>query len=391
MPPNYLLYFRAILFEVLLLQWNSSTGGQGALGWAFLLGYAACALGLYFWDKAGRLPASFIPWTFSLDIAISSLLLYLAPDLSTDFYVTYFMVILASCFLQKSHLSFLLAAVCCVAYGGLTFPGLELALQPAYLLKLTLLVIMAFFSTIMVDNQKRIRDRLEARVEWMQRLSLIGRGLTSILHEVKTPLNTIVLNVEYARELERQGKKPGDAIDLIGSEAERACAILSSLMEYSKPAELTLMPLRLDAAVMKVLESMKIRLIDKEISLDSDLGEPARILGSERHVIQAFTNVVMNAIEAMPLGGRLTLRSHRERGRIRIDVSDTGVGITKERLDTIFEPFETSRGTTGGVGLGLGIVRWIMEKHGGEIAIASPKPGRGAVVSLTFPALSPKS
>ena len=100
---------------------------------------------------------------------------------------------------------------------------------------------------------------------------------------------------------------------------------------------------------------------------------------------QIFFNLLNNAMDAMPQGGTVTLKLFCQGARIHLTVADTGEGIPPEKLDSIFQPFVTSK--KSGTGLGLPIVRRITEAHGGHVSAASP-PGEGACFHLTFPALS---
>jgi signal transduction histidine kinase len=108
------------------------------------------------------------------------------------------------------------------------------------------------------------------------------------------------------------------------------------------------------------------------------------VLAGERHFHQVLAIVLINALDAMPFGGRLEVRAERRGPDARVTLTDTGVGIEPQVLARLFQPFATGRSESGGTGLGLNVARWIMHKHGGDVAIASAGIGKGTTVTLTL-------
>jgi signal transduction histidine kinase len=104
--------------------------------------------------------------------------------------------------------------------------------------------------------------------------------------------------------------------------------------------------------------------------------------------VQVYTNIVINALDAMPLGGRLTVSQTRRNGSVRFSFTDNGVGIEPKTMQSIFEPFKTTRGDAGGAGLGLSIVRWIVQRHNGSVVVESAGLGKGATMLIDFPVIS---
>lgn len=393
MQAKYILLFRAILLEVLFLQvvYAPDAENSNALLWALFALYGSAAGAFYWLGRRQVLGEAAHAWSFMLDIALTSAILYLTQGLSGDVFLAYFLVILSSCFLDSIRLSFVVGGVACAVYAGLAFPGLEEALSPRYMLRLSLLLVTSFFSTTVADHARRLETQLtkryEERLAWMQRLSGVGQALAKVLHEVKTPLGTIGLSLDSLKQLIKEGKRVDVAKRLAAMEAEvdKASAVIADYLDYAKPAELALKPVRVKDAVRRAMDTVRVHLKHRNIRLELRLEAPGEILGSERHLAQVATNLLMNAINAMPLGGTLTVSLREEGGKALLTVADNGLGFEPEALAKVFEPFAASQDEGAGHGLGLSIARWIVLKHGGEIALESPGARRGAVARVELP------
>lgn len=391
MHAKYALLFRVVLGETLLLQIVHHPAASLHPWWlgALFLFYGAAAVGLFIAGRRKPLEPWISLWSFMLDIGVTSAVMWAGDLGATDFYVAYFLVILASCFLDRLMLSFIVGGVASVVYAALAFPGPDAWLDPFYMLRVSMLLVSAFFAAYMADQSRRITRELTARFEerlaWMQRLSMVGRAMAGILHETKTPLASILLNVEYAREMVKRGGDVNEPLTTIEEEAQRAAEILSDFLQFSQPAELAIKPVKAHELLRKVLDNARVRLKDRGIILELAAGELPAVAGSERHLIQVFTNLVNNAIDAMPLGGSLAVRAASAGGKAEFRIADTGIGIPAERLPGLFEPFSTSKGEQGGHGLGLSIARWIIEQHSGEILVESAGVNRGATFTVVLP------
>lgn len=237
---------------------------------------------------------------------------------------------------------------------------------------------------------RRRRARAESgledveRLAWLQRLSTIGQMMSGVVHEVRTPLNTVILTVEHAQSILDRGGDPRAQLAAVSRETDRAVEILSDILDFAKPSPLDLKPVELKPLLSSVLEGLKIRFTERGVNISLLVPDSLRVLASERHLQQVVTILLINSLDAMPFGGRLNLRAEPLRGQTRITVLDTGVGIEPEKLKGLFEPFATGRADSGGTGLGLNVARWIMNKHGGDVAIASAGIGKGTTVTLTL-------
>jgi len=225
----------------------------------------------------------------------------------------------------------------------------------------------------------------EEHLAWLQRLSTIGQMMSGVVHEVRTPLATVILTVEHAQRVLDKGGDPREQLAVVSREADRAVEILSDILDFAKPSPLELKPLPFAPIVMAALEPIWIRFDERSIDLWLELPEDIVVLASSRHLHQVVTILLMNALDAMPFGGRLELKATNKGGRASLALKDNGIGIEPAALKGLFAPFATGRGGRGGTGLGLNVARWLMNKHGGDVSIASPGIGKGTTVTITLP------
>ncbi|MFI5362942.1 MAG: sensor histidine kinase [Elusimicrobiota bacterium] len=226
----------------------------------------------------------------------------------------------------------------------------------------------------------------EESLAWLQRLSTIGQMMSGVLHEVRTPLNTVILTIEHAQSVLDRGGNPREQLSTVAREADRAVEILSDMLDFAKPSALDLKPTALGPQLSSALEPLKIRFDERGVV--TTVSAPPDLLArlSPRHFHQVLTIILMNALDAMPFGGRLDLRAERSGADARVTMTDTGVGIEAQALKRLFSPFATGRPESGGTGLGLNVARWIMHKHGGDVAISSGGIGKGTKVVLLLKA-----
>jgi len=230
----------------------------------------------------------------------------------------------------------------------------------------------------------------DERLAWLQRLSTVGQMMSGVVHEVRTPLNTVILTIENAQRVLEKGGDPKLQFAIATREADRAVEILSDILDFAKPTPLELKPVALAPLVKAALDPIWIRFDERRVDVWLELPEGLWVLASPRHLTQVLTILLINALDAMPFGGRLDIKaSGGAAGVARIALEDTGVGIEASALKRLFEPFATGKAESGGTGLGLNVARWIMNKHGGDISISSEGLGKGAELTLTLQAAAP--
>jgi two-component system sensor histidine kinase HydH len=224
----------------------------------------------------------------------------------------------------------------------------------------------------------------EERLVWLQRLSTVGQMMSGVVHEVRTPLNTVILTIEHAQRVLDRGGDPREQFQTVAREADRAVEILSDVLDFAKPSALELKAVELAPRLAAALEPLKIRFDERGVETSISARPGLNVLASERHLHQVLTILLINALDAMPFGGRLDLSAERSGPNVRVAMTDTGVGIEPQVLARLFEPFATGRAESGGTGLGLNVARWIMHKHGGDVAISSRGIGKGTTVALVL-------
>lgn len=392
MQARYLLTFRTLLVGTLVLYslHAPGTGANRPWLWAVFALHFAAALTIFSLGHRRRFGETVVLSSFILDIAVTSLVLYLTEGFRTEFYIAYFLVILSTCFLEKLSFSFIVGGVTCVVYAYFAYPGGG-ELQPLYLLRGSLLLVTAFFSAYVTDSARRIEreteQRYAAQLAWLQRLSMVGRAMSAVLHEAKTPLSTILLCAEQIRELLSRRAPITEPVAMIEQEAGRTLEILVNFLDFARPRPLELSPIDLAVPLKRAMEAVRLHVHNRDVELAVDLTRTALVLGSERHLVQAFTNIMLNAVQAMPLGGRLAVAASVRPGIAVVEFSDTGVGMSPETIQRLFEPFFTEKPETGH-GIGLTVVRWIVQKHAGDLRIASEGPRRGATITVSLPLLN---
>lgn len=216
-------------------------------------------------------------------------------------------------------------------------------------------------------------------------METLARGLA---HEIRNPLNAINAHLQLLQEdiSQRIGWEEGreylERIERIRGEVQRLNRILNDFLRYTRLPKPEPIPLDLSAAVNEVLDFIEPESRRLGIEVERDLSSVPLVKADPSQVKQAVLNLILNAHEAMPKGGRMTVSVAPEGRFVKVEVKDSGEGIPEEAIDRIFEPFFSTK--KEGTGLGLSLVKRIMEEHGGQVRVRSRK-GEGTAVSLLFP------
>lgn len=245
----------------------------------------------------------------------------------------------------------------------------------------------------LADLQKSHAD-LEA-TQWQlieaTKLESIGRLAAGVAHEVKNPLMTLTMVADYLAQV-IPAREPDAATMLqdMRDAIQRANRVISELLEFSRPGELTLKPEDLHAIVDRALSLVKLEVARRHIDVVRQFGEALPALPMDKNKMeQVLVNIFMNAIQAMPQGGTLTIRTSAAAAAlgdppaVTVEIDDTGPGIPDAHLAKVFDPFFTTKPTGQGTGLGLSVARQIIQLHGGTIELRNRAEG-GARVTIVL-------
>jgi two-component system sensor histidine kinase HydH len=209
------------------------------------------------------------------------------------------------------------------------------------------------------------------------------------IHEIKNRVGTLSLNLQLLAEDFEHPESPRERralerVTRLSGECQKLVDLASDFLRFARVHELAAQPTPLDAIVTRLLDFLAptARQSSVEIKWFADPDLP--LVKLDRDLFeQCLLNLMINAEQAMPEGGTLTLIAQRDDGGVRFDVIDTGCGIPAEQLAKLFRPFHTTK--TNGHGLGLAIARKIIQAHGGTIDVQS-EPGRGTKFTIHLPA-----
>jgi signal transduction histidine kinase len=235
----------------------------------------------------------------------------------------------------------------------------------------------------------RMAVELERRMQELQEADRARRQLLAdVSHELMTPLTAMrgYLETLAMPEVVRRADDRDRYLRIVSEETSRLEAIVGDLLDLARVegsgVALQRAPVRVEMLFGRAAERHEPALREKGIALDVQIAADATLVaGDERRLEQAVQNLVANAVRHTPVGGRVTLSAGRVNGRVRLRIEDTGPGIPAEHLSRVFDRFyrvDAARDqTSGGSGLGLSIVRAIVDRHGGTVAVSS-EPGKGA-------------
>lgn len=263
-----------------------------------------------------------------------------------------------------------------------------------------------------LDQAYRDLRETQAQVIQAEKLAMIGRLVSGIIHEVKNPLYIASLSAELLQQQQHQlsPEQIAEAAETIRGAMARADNVIRGLLTLAKPSSLQLAPGNLHDVIAASLLFAEKQLASKHVTVVKELMDaPPQTLLDSTHMQQVLINLAINAQQAMPSGGMVTIRTFTKRltefqkgvGRRALDrfqlgeevliceVQDTGVGIPADVLEKVFEPFFTTKQPGEGTGLGLAIVHQIIDAHRGVITITSVE-GHGTTVRLMLPIVQPK-
>jgi two-component system, NtrC family, sensor kinase len=284
-----------------------------------------------------------------------------------------------------------IAVVMVMIYG--VFDYLSQGHYMTRILIIILVVIYGVFTQVLINSRKAIMEAKETaqqRLSESERLMALGAMAAGIAHEAKSPMAITMQGIEFLKSSVYDDERLLEVTHRIEKSVLRLDDIIKGLLSFSHEISLNMeemdIGLVIDEALSLVDHQMQLKKIRVVRKYESNL---PKIKMDGNQIKQVFTNLFMNAIEAMKHEGILGIRAEQRKGKldqgcVKIVVSDTGEGIPEGNIRKIFDPFFTTKKNEGNTGLGLSIAKGIIDKHDGTIDIESD-PGLGTRVIIEFP------
>jgi two-component system sensor histidine kinase HydH len=238
---------------------------------------------------------------------------------------------------------------------------------------------------VVLLNDMREMVELQERAKRAEHLASIGRMAATVAHEIRNPLSSVRGFAQFfANRFVEKTEERTYALAMM-EESNRLNRVVSELLDYARPLELKIEPTSIETLFLDIVRRLELEQTASDIEIIQEVQPdmPTVQLDHDR-ILQVLLNLTQNSIDAMPNGGKLILSAVwlAERNSVQIGVRDTGKGIPKSDLPRLFEPFFTTK--TRGAGLGLAVVRKIVDAHNGEVEVKSEE-GVGTQVILTTP------
>lgn len=242
------------------------------------------------------------------------------------------------------------------------------------------------FNDMIAELEKK--RRLEEKLKEAEKSAVVGRLASAIAHEIRNPLNYINLTLDYLRaKFAPEDERRADFDKLTSQlklEVARINRQITDFLNYSRPPKMNFQLIDVEKAILDSLKLAGAESEDLSVKVDFSInGKDTKIKADEQALRSVFSNLFINAIQAMgEKGGELRINVSDADEFVKIEISDTGIGISPENLPKIFEPYFSTKET--GTGLGLAIVKRIVDEHKGKIEVES-KEGVGTKFTLRFP------
>jgi two-component system NtrC family sensor kinase len=234
------------------------------------------------------------------------------------------------------------------------------------------------------DRTRELRETQDALVT-SEKLASLGKMAAGVAHEINNPLTSILINAHLLLERNPTDAAARENLTMIADETTRCAQIVRGLLEFSRMTPSQTAPASFNEIIERTIQLLEKQALVRNIVIVKTLDPGLPPLELDKNKIQqVFSNLIINAIEAMPEGGRLTVTSRPSADGLGVEAefADTGVGIRKENLSKLFDPFFTTK--TFGTGLGLAVSYGIIRRRGGTIDVHSDV-GRGSVFTVTLP------
>lgn len=230
----------------------------------------------------------------------------------------------------------------------------------------------------------QLRDKQNKLVE-AEKLASIGILASGIAHEINNPLTSILTFSNLMLEQTPEGTSQREQLTMMAREAERARHIVRQLLGFARETPLKRVRMNINEPVREIVDSLVAQGLFQDIELTVNLADDLPDVSADPvRIGQVIMNILLNAVHAIEPPGSITVSTRAAGGSVEVAVSDSGVGIPKEHLGRIFDPFFSTKPLDQGTGLGLAVSYGIIKKHGGEIVVRS-EPGKGSLFIVRVP------
>ncbi len=279
---------------------------------------------------------------------------------------------LSSDYLTIFNIQILVVLTCTVVMGAL----------------LVVLIFVVKRGESIIQKRAMERLRLKERLSKAERLSALGEMAAGISHEIRNPLGIIRSSAELLKKKVTKFDPANTIPDIIVEEASRLNNIITGFINFARPRTPVLSPCRIEEIIEKNITYLSMQLKENGYTINKSYQNSLPEIQADANMLyQSFLNIFINAMQAMPGGGTINVGIRADDGIVTIDIDDKGRGISEEILEKIWDPFFTTKEM--GTGLGLGIVKNIIESHGGSIQILNRDEG-GARVTVELPVELPQ-
>jgi two-component system, NtrC family, sensor kinase len=248
-----------------------------------------------------------------------------------------------------------------------------------------------------LSDERGARESATEQLRHADRLTTVGKLASGIAHELGTPLNVVSGRARLIRDGEVDGKDAVESARIVAEQADRMTALIRQLLDFARPRAPQKAPVNITSLAARVAELVQTIAKKSQITIEPPAhDDKLRVEADDGQLHQVVTNLVVNAIHAMPDGGTVTLRAalvehtpppyveRRATSWLELAVQDTGTGMDDETRQRIFEPFFTTKEVGEGTGLGLSVSWGIVREHGGWIDVVS-SPGKGSTFTVYLP------
>ena len=248
---------------------------------------------------------------------------------------------------------------------------------------LVVLILVVNHGEEIIENRARERMKLKEQLNQAEHLSRLGEMVAAVSHEIRNPLGIIMSSAEHLKGKTASNLALNSIPNIIVEEAGRLNNIITDFLNYARPRAPQFLACQVEEILAKNIKLFTSDLKDDSFKVhQTALNQIPPIMADENMLYQAFLNLLLNAKQAMPEGGKIRIALSSGNNRVKIEFEDEGTGIPKDVREKIWAPFFTTKAT--GTGLGLGIVKNIVESHHGYITIANRSP-KGARVTVEIP------